>query len=137
MKFPYFGKFSYYAIFSKNNTILDIRVPFKAFKRRKKILHVRYFILRHLHLIIKKKDRKLNISSFLLIFVKIWYFDQIFWGSNFIFKCLLMHCIYSIHHYTKYEYINRFLKNSLIIFFFRYFFFILEKIHIFLKKTSI
>ena len=52
IKFPYFGQFSYYAIFSKNNTILDIRVPFKAFKRRKKILHVRYFILRHLHLII-------------------------------------------------------------------------------------
>ena len=37
MKFPYFGKFLYYAIFSKNNTIVDIRVPFKAFKRRKKI----------------------------------------------------------------------------------------------------
>ena len=36
MKFPYFGKFSYYAIFSKNNTIVDIRVPIEAFKRRKK-----------------------------------------------------------------------------------------------------
>ena len=42
-----------------------------------------YFILRHLYLIIKKKDRKINISPFLLIFVKIRYVDKIFWGPIF------------------------------------------------------
>ena len=48
-----------------------------------------YFILRHLYFIIKKKDRKINISPFLLIFVKIRYVDKIFWGPIF-FKSLLI-----------------------------------------------
>ena len=116
MYFPYFGKFSYYGIFRENNTILDICFLFKALERRKNltcvVLHFTSFIFNH-----HKKRLQINISPFLLIFVKIRYFDNIFWGSKIIFKSLLMQWIYSIHHYTKIEYINSFFLNQVNAFF--------------------